>query len=191
MVQVLQSQADSMQAHVVRSVPVAWYGVASEVLLMGSFDGWTQGITLSAEDIGDSVFTKFQADLQLLPVDALPHHFLHWMRTCACVQMQGDNLSLHLPPPPPPPGPPPPPPLPPPFFGRGKRTSSIPMQLLVHPTESSQHNHGPADVPPHVARLAALILARCPDTSLLVCQCRFWPLGVSYLVILCIGYSAA
>lgn len=66
--QVLQDQAESINKHVMRSVPIAWYGVASEVQLMGSFDGWTQGITLSAEDIGDSVFTKFQADLQLLPV---------------------------------------------------------------------------------------------------------------------------
>ena len=66
--QVLQSQADSIHKHAVRSVPIAWYGVASEVLLMGSFDGWTHGATLSAEDIGDSVFTRFQTDLQLLPV---------------------------------------------------------------------------------------------------------------------------
>lgn len=70
-VQVLQDQAESIHKHVVRSVPIAWYGVASEVQLMGSFDGWTQGITLSAKDIGDSVFTKFQADLQLLPVRLL------------------------------------------------------------------------------------------------------------------------
>ncbi|KAK9841102.1 hypothetical protein WJX84_004464 [Apatococcus fuscideae] len=67
MQQVLQSQADSIHKHAVRSVPIAWYGVASEVLLMGSFDGWTHGATLSAEDIGDSVFTRFQTDLQLLP----------------------------------------------------------------------------------------------------------------------------
>ena len=66
--QVLQGQAESVHKHVMRSVPIAWYGVASEVQLMGSFDAWTQGITLSAEDIGDSVFTRFQANLQLLPV---------------------------------------------------------------------------------------------------------------------------
>ncbi|KAK9821396.1 hypothetical protein WJX74_009247 [Apatococcus lobatus] len=69
MQQVLQDQAESIHEQVVRSVPVAWYGVASNVQLKGSFDAWTQGITLSAEDIGDSVFTKFQASLQLLPGD--------------------------------------------------------------------------------------------------------------------------
>lgn len=64
----LRGQAESVRKHVVRSVPIAWYGVASEVQLMGSFDAWTQGLPLSAEDIGDSVFTRFQANLQLLPV---------------------------------------------------------------------------------------------------------------------------
>ncbi len=61
-----------MDAKVPREVPVAWFGVASEVRLMGSFDGWTRGVDLSADDISDSVFTRFEATVLLLPVNALP-----------------------------------------------------------------------------------------------------------------------
>lgn len=51
-----------------RRVPVSWYGVAMDVQLMGSFDNWTRGIELSAEDLSDSVLTEFTAELHLLPV---------------------------------------------------------------------------------------------------------------------------
>lgn len=60
----------AMDAKVPREVPVAWFGVASEVRLMGSFDGWTRGVDLSADDISDSVFTRFEATVLLLPVNA-------------------------------------------------------------------------------------------------------------------------
>ena len=64
-----------MQAHVSqldkvthREVPIVWYGIAQQVRLMGDFDGWTQGFSLSANDIHDGTFTKFQATLSLPPV---------------------------------------------------------------------------------------------------------------------------
>lgn len=60
-----------LDAKVPREVPVAWFGVASEVRLMGSFDGWTRGVDLSADDISDSVFTRFEATVLLLPVPSL------------------------------------------------------------------------------------------------------------------------
>ncbi|BDA42128.1 probable 5'-AMP-activated protein kinase subunit beta-1 at C-terminar half [Coccomyxa sp. Obi] len=60
-------EMQAMDAKVPREVPVAWFGVASEVRLMGSFDGWTRGVDLSADDISDSVFTRFEATVLLLP----------------------------------------------------------------------------------------------------------------------------
>ncbi|CAL8468184.1 g7723 [Coccomyxa elongata] len=60
-------EMQAMNAKVPREVPVAWFGVASEVRLMGSFDGWTRGVDLSADDISDSVFTRFEATVLLLP----------------------------------------------------------------------------------------------------------------------------
>ena len=51
-----------------REVPVAWYGMASEVRLMGGFDGWSRGYDLSAEDVGGNIFTRFEAMVPLLPV---------------------------------------------------------------------------------------------------------------------------
>jgi hypothetical protein len=72
------SDHESMQAfgkelaafdvRVPREVPVFWYGVASEVRLMGDFDGWTRGVDLCAEDFTDNVFTQFEANVLLLPV---------------------------------------------------------------------------------------------------------------------------
>lgn len=58
----------AFNVRVPREVPVNWYGVASEVRLMGDFDGWTRGIDLSADDISDNVFTHFEAKVLLLPV---------------------------------------------------------------------------------------------------------------------------
>ena len=59
-------------ACVPRPVPVSYYGVASEVRLMGDFDGWTQGFVLSAEEISDDVFTRFEGQCLLPPVSPLP-----------------------------------------------------------------------------------------------------------------------
>lgn len=53
---------------------MSWFGVACEVRLMGSFDGWTRGVDLSAEELSDSVYTEFEAELVLLPVRTLYFH---------------------------------------------------------------------------------------------------------------------
>ena len=58
---------EALDRLVAREVPVEWYGVASDVRLMGDFDGWTRGTHLSAEVWGsDNVFTRFTAKM-LLP----------------------------------------------------------------------------------------------------------------------------
>lgn len=70
-VQAFSKEMEYLDAKVPREVPVAWFGVASEVRLMGSFDGWTRGVDLNADDISDSVFTRFEATVLLLPVPSL------------------------------------------------------------------------------------------------------------------------
>lgn len=49
----------------VRSVPVSWYGMAQDVRVMGTFDGWSRGVHLSPEVTGAA--TNFTADLLLMP----------------------------------------------------------------------------------------------------------------------------
>ena len=69
-----QAYSDALAAfaaRVPRPVPVSYYGVASEVRLMGDFDGWTQGFALSAEEISDDVFTRFEGQALLPPVRRL------------------------------------------------------------------------------------------------------------------------
>lgn len=66
----MQSEAAALNTLAVRRVPIVWYGVASEVQLMGDFDGWSQGQSLSAVEFHDQVFTQFQAEVALLPVRA-------------------------------------------------------------------------------------------------------------------------
>ncbi|CAD7703899.1 unnamed protein product [Ostreobium quekettii] len=63
----VDDQYAHLSEHVPRCVPVSWYGPACEVRLMGDFDGWTTGYELSADKIEDSVLTKFEAELDLLP----------------------------------------------------------------------------------------------------------------------------
>jgi len=48
-------------------VPVSWMGVAEEIKIMGSFDNWTRGVELSAEDYTYSGEQEFSAVLELLP----------------------------------------------------------------------------------------------------------------------------
>ena len=61
-------QRAAFGARVVRRVPVAWMGVASEVRVVGDFDGWGGGVELSAEDVtSDSVFSRFEGALMLRP----------------------------------------------------------------------------------------------------------------------------
>ena len=53
-----------------RRIPIAWYGVASDVKLLGDFDSWTRGFSLSRGEIQDQTFTKFSAVITLLPVSS-------------------------------------------------------------------------------------------------------------------------
>ena len=47
-------------------VPISWIGVAEDVKLMGSFDGWTNGEQLSPNDVTGSI-TQFSTELLLRP----------------------------------------------------------------------------------------------------------------------------
>ena len=69
--QAFTAELIQLQLHVPREVPISWYGVASEVRLMGSFDNWSRGFDLSTEEITDSVFTTFRATVPLVPVRIL------------------------------------------------------------------------------------------------------------------------
>ena len=69
--QAFTAELEQLQSHVPREVPISWHGVASEVRLMGSFDNWSRGVDLSAEEINDSVFTTFRATVPLVPVRTL------------------------------------------------------------------------------------------------------------------------
>ena len=51
--------------HRVRPVEVSWSGMAEDVRVMGSFDGWTHGMPLTPEERAS--YTTFSATLQLLP----------------------------------------------------------------------------------------------------------------------------
>ncbi|KXZ54258.1 hypothetical protein GPECTOR_5g348 [Gonium pectorale] len=64
----VQAQRAAFARRVPVLVPVAWVGVASEVLLMGDFDGWTRGFELSAGSIdSDGVIRTFEASVPLRP----------------------------------------------------------------------------------------------------------------------------
>jgi hypothetical protein len=66
---VLQSSVSSSLEHLnkqrVRAVDVSWSGMAEDVRVMGSFDGWTHGVPLSPHET--RAYTLFTASLQLLP----------------------------------------------------------------------------------------------------------------------------
>ena len=49
----------------VRPVEIQWTGMAEDVRVMGSFDGWTHGVPLSPEE--RDAYTTHSAKLQLLP----------------------------------------------------------------------------------------------------------------------------
>lgn len=68
LLQVVQTHAAQLDKLKQRQIPVVWFGIAQEVRLMGSFDNWTQGFSLSAEEFSDGTFTKFQSTLGLVPV---------------------------------------------------------------------------------------------------------------------------
>ena len=75
---VLEQRAE-FGKRVVRKVPVEWIGVASEVKVMGDFDGWTRGHELSAEDVAsDSVYSRSGKN---------------WQGTNACA---GDTVTVSI-----------------------------------------------------------------------------------------------
>ncbi len=66
--QVVKDQTGKLDQLTERRIPVVWFGIAQEVRLMGDFDNWTQGFSLSAEKFSDGTFTRFQGDIKLVPV---------------------------------------------------------------------------------------------------------------------------
>ena len=50
----------------VRRVPLVWVGSASDVRVMGSFDGWTRGVQLAPAG-GGAGFTEFCGELAVCP----------------------------------------------------------------------------------------------------------------------------
>ena len=66
----IDKEAKELDQLVMRRIPIAWYGVASDVKLLGDFDSWTRGFSLSPAEIQDQTFTKFSAVITLLPVSS-------------------------------------------------------------------------------------------------------------------------
>ncbi len=89
--QVVKDQTGKLDQLTERRIPVVWFGIAQEVRLMGDFDNWTQGFSLSAEEFSDGTFTRFQGDIKLVPVRPsiiwLDQHFATCaasLRLCGC-----------------------------------------------------------------------------------------------------------
>lgn len=61
----VRKQAAGIKSVDLREFPITWYGMAEDVRVMGSFDGWTKGEQLSPE--GTGTFTKFTTNLKLRP----------------------------------------------------------------------------------------------------------------------------
>eukprot|EP00262_Sarcandra_glabra_P015834 TRINITY_DN4982_c0_g1_i1.p1 TRINITY_DN4982_c0_g1~~TRINITY_DN4982_c0_g1_i1.p1 ORF type:complete len:320 (+),score=59.24 TRINITY_DN4982_c0_g1_i1:391-1350(+) len=61
----LKEQIKDVDAVKFEEVSMFWYGMAENVQVMGSFDGWSQGEQLSPEYTG--AFTKFSTTLKLRP----------------------------------------------------------------------------------------------------------------------------
>ncbi|XP_057849678.2 protein PTST, chloroplastic isoform X1 [Cryptomeria japonica] len=61
----LLEQIKDVDAVQFREVPLVWYGMAEDVKIMGSFDGWTYGEQMSPES--SASFTKFSTTLKLRP----------------------------------------------------------------------------------------------------------------------------
>lgn len=75
-VQGLGQELESLDKLIFRKVPVTWYGLATEVRIVGDFDNWSEGYSLSPAQIQDQTFTKFSAEIPLRPVrflDTLQH----------------------------------------------------------------------------------------------------------------------
>lgn len=61
----LKEQIKDVEVAQSKEVPLFWYGVAESVQVMGTFDGWSQGESLSPEYTGS--YTKFSTILPLRP----------------------------------------------------------------------------------------------------------------------------
>eukprot|EP00850_Spirogloea_muscicola_P010935 SM000066S20410 [mRNA] locus=s66:142094:146102:- [translate_table: standard] len=61
----LRVELQNVDSMSVREVPLTWCGMAEDVKVMGSFDGWTQGEQMSPESTG--AYTKFTSTLRLRP----------------------------------------------------------------------------------------------------------------------------
>ncbi|KAH9305267.1 hypothetical protein KI387_009671, partial [Taxus chinensis] len=61
----LLEQVKDVDAIQFREVSLVWYGMAEDVKVMGSFDGWTYGEQMSPEN--SASFTKFSTTLKLRP----------------------------------------------------------------------------------------------------------------------------
>ncbi|KAL3683060.1 hypothetical protein R1sor_001082 [Riccia sorocarpa] len=63
--QTLLKQLETIEGVRSREVEIVYYGMAENVVVMGSFDNWSHGEAMSPEVTG--TFTKFTATLKLLP----------------------------------------------------------------------------------------------------------------------------
>eukprot|EP00850_Spirogloea_muscicola_P008194 SM000043S15822 [mRNA] locus=s43:295138:299387:- [translate_table: standard] len=61
----LRVELQNVDSMSVREVPLTWCGMAEDVKVMGSFDGWTHGEQMSPESTG--AYTKFTSTLRLRP----------------------------------------------------------------------------------------------------------------------------
>ncbi|CAI7780396.1 unnamed protein product [Closterium sp. NIES-53] len=61
----LRQQLEGIEKLRLREVPLVWFGMAEDVKVMGSFDGWTYGEQMSPETTG--TMTRFTTVLKLRP----------------------------------------------------------------------------------------------------------------------------
>ena len=61
----LKKDVEKIDAACIKTVPIRWVGMASDIRIMGSFDHWTKGVAMSPEHIegGSNVFV---ADMNLV-----------------------------------------------------------------------------------------------------------------------------
>ncbi|KAK3246379.1 hypothetical protein CYMTET_44079 [Cymbomonas tetramitiformis] len=65
--QAMQENVEALDLQSTRTVPIFWEGVAEDVKMMGSFDDWTRGLTLSAEDYTFAGSQLFSGEIDLIP----------------------------------------------------------------------------------------------------------------------------
>lgn len=65
--QAMQENVEALDLQSTRTVPIFWEGVAEDVKMMGSFDDWTRGLALSAEDYTFAGSQLFSGEIDLIP----------------------------------------------------------------------------------------------------------------------------